>query len=416
MAKPAVTSPLVIDGDTVKLRLEAERQFSGRSVHVDWVRFTCHLRSAPVPNADVLFTRWDSPDLEARDKMRARSLMDFHGSEYQATAQANELAHRVASALGSDFVVADEVKKGMDFYKYRWSISLNGTECGWVGFLSSSESPRQSKQSSTIHANLFGTACTFASDGWADRLADLIDECEATLTRADLALDFFDGYPGGIDAVRVAYRDGLCNVGGRKLKFNLVGDWENGHDRSVYIGSREAGKITNIYEKGDQLYGEKAGSDWVRFELRYGNKLRVLSSDLLRRPDDFFAGASDWHESVMLQASAISRAEKVPCIPRLQIESVTAECARNLRWLKNTAASTIKAAIDFLDHDDLVNMIGNAVLPGRLRKFSKSQIADCFSPAAKVVIESVSLVRVPGTVATYSFFTAGPSPMGLQAV
>lgn len=397
MAKPAVTSPLVIDGDTVKLRLQAERQFTGRSVHVDWVRFTCLLRSAPVPNADVLFTRWDSPNLEALDKMRARSLMDFHGSEYQATAQSNELAHRVAAALGSDFVVADDVKKGMDFYKYRWSISLNGTECGWVGFLSSSDSPRQSKQSSTIHTNLFGTACTFASDGWADRLADLIDECEATLTRADLALDFFDGYPGGIDAVRMAYRDGLTNVGGRKLKFNLVGDWENGHDRSVYIGSREAGKITNIYEKGDQLYGEKANSDWVRFELRYGNKLRVLSSDLLRRPDDFFAGASDWHESVILQAGVVSAAEKVARTPRLQIETVQAECSRAVRWIKETAASNLALAFEFLDGSEFLNIVTNQKLPGRLAKFSREQIQKQFQPALKKINELV-FVPVPGKV------------------
>jgi phage replication initiation protein len=414
MANP-VFAPLVIDGDTVKMRVLAERQFHGRSVHVDWVRFTCLLRNSPVPNADVLFTRWDSPDLEIQDANRARSLMDFHASEFQATVQANELAHRIAGALGADFQVSEDVKKGMDFYKYRWSITLNGNECAWVGFLSSSDSPRQSKQAGTIHANITGTACTFASPGWSDRMADLVEECDGTLTRADLALDFFDGYPGGIDAVRTAYREGLCNVGGRKLKFNLVGDWENGHDRSVYIGSREAGKITNVYEKGDQLYGEKANSDWVRFELRYGNKFRVLSSEILRRPDDFFAGASDWHESVMLQAAAISSAEKVPCLPRLQIESCTAEVSRNLRWLKNTAASSLKVAIEFLDHDELLQLIGNAVLPGRLRKFSKSQIADCFSPAVKVVTALPALVRVPGTVATYSFFSANPSPMGFQA-
>jgi phage replication initiation protein len=411
-------APLVVDGDTVKMRILAERQFHRRSVHVDWVRFTCLLRDAPVPNADVLFTRWDNPDLEIQDANRVRSLMDFHGSEFQATAQANELAHRVAAALGSDFHVFEDAKKGMDFYKYRWSITLNGNEVAWVGFLSSSDSPRQSKQAGTIHANIMGTACTFASEGWTDRLAELVDDCEATLTRADLALDFFDGYPGGIEAVRTSYREGRCNVGGRKLKFNLVGDWENGHDRSVYIGSREAGKITNIYEKGDQLYGEKANSDWVRFELRYGNKFRVLSSEILRRPDDFFAGASDWHQSVMLQQYNITtiqtnvEAEKVPCLPRLQIESCTAECSRNLRWLKNTAASSLKAAIDFLDHDDLVQLIGNAVLPGRLRKFSKEQIANCFSPAVKVVTELPNLVRVPGTVATYSFFSANPSPVG----
>ncbi len=385
MAKQAVSSPLVVDGDTVKLRLLAERTESKNVVHVDWVRFTCLLRSAPVPGADLLFTRWDHPGLEMAEKLRIKSISDFEASEFQATAQANELAHLVAAALGSDFVVDTEPKKGMDFYKYRWSITLNGTECGWVGFLSSSESPRQNKQAQTIHCNLFGTACTFAASGWNHRLADLVDECEATLTRADLALDFFDGYPGGVEAVREAYRDGLCNVGGRKLKFNMVGDWENGHDRSVYIGSREAGKITNVYEKGDQLYGEKANSDWVRFELRYGNKLRVLSSDLLRRPDDFFAGASDWHQSVMLQVGQAAQAEKVTCTPRLQVETVTAECARNARWLINTAASSMALAIKVIDADKLWELIQGAKLPGRLSKFSFNQISQSMASAVELI-------------------------------
>ena len=62
----------------------------------------------------------------------------------------------------------------------------------------------------------------------------------------------------------------------------MVGDWANGHARSFYIGSKEAGKQTNIYEKGDQLFGVETGSKWLRIELRYGNKLRVLSPEMLR--------------------------------------------------------------------------------------------------------------------------------------
>lgn len=390
-------NPLVVDGDTVKLRLLAERQFSSNAVHVDWVRFTCPLRAAPVPNADVLFMRWDSPELENQDQLRHRSLMDFHASEYQASAVSNELAYLVAGALGPDFVVESEAKKGMDFYKYRWSITLNGVEVAWVGFLTSSDSPRQSKQAKTIHANIFGTACTFAADGWNDRIADLVDEVEGNVTRVDLALDFFDGYEGGIDSVVTAYRDGLTNVGGRKLKFNLVGDWVNGHDRSVYIGSREAGKITNVYEKGDQLYGEKANSDWLRFELRYGNKLRVLSSDILRRPDDFFAGASDWHESVMLQAAVKSVPEKVTCNPRLQIETVSAECSRAVRWIKETAAANLALAFEYLDPSEFLSIVTNQRLPGRLAKFSREQIKAQFQPALKKINELVFL-PVPGKV------------------
>jgi len=412
MSKPS-KSALVLEGDTVKLRLQAERIETGNSVHVDWVRFTAALRIAPAPSVDLLFpaVRVDSVDWENSQANRLKSQKDFEESDYIATAQALDLATHAAACLGEQFTVDPEIKKGMDFYKSRFSILLNGAECAWVGFLSSSDSPRQQSQAATIHCNIFGTACTFANVGWRERLADLIDTHEATLTRADLALDFFDGYECGIDAVRTAYRDGLCNVGGRKLKFNLVGDWENGHDRSVYIGSREAGKITNVYEKGDQLYGEKANSDWVRFELRYGNKLRVLSTDLLRRPDDFFAGASDWHESVMYQAHAVAQAEKVPCIGRLPVETVKAECLRSIRWVKETAAANLALAFEYLGADEFLSIVSHQKLPGRLAKFSREQIQKQISPAFKKITELV-LLPVPGKVENGRnyLFTVGSCP------
>lgn len=216
-------SPLVLDGETVKLRIEAERDFSGNAVHIDWVRFTCRVKNASAPHVDVLFPeprqRWSNEDWEKEEKRLQISLKDLKESEFIVSAQAHELARQTAEALGPEFKVDAQFKKGMDFYKYRWSILLNETECGWVGFLSSSDSPRQSTQAETIHVNLMGTACTFAHPGWNQKVADLVEETEAVLTRTDLALDFFDGYHGGIDAVRQDYRDGLCNVGGRKLKF-----------------------------------------------------------------------------------------------------------------------------------------------------------------------------------------------------
>lgn len=410
-------NPLEIDGEKTRLRLQAERQFTGSMVHVDWVRFTCLVKNAPTPSVEVLFPHaaeadaWDVVNGGcgnglARRQRVVKLLQGLPNEDFAVSAQAFTLAEQVSKALGPDFVVEVEPRNGMDFYKFRWSITLNGHECGWVGFLANSDSPKQQKQNGTIHANVMGTACTFAAPGWAHRIADLIDETAAVLTRSDLALDFFGGIPGGIEQVRLDYRNGLCNVGGRKLKFNMVGDWENGHDRSLYIGSREAGKITNVYEKGDQLFGEKSGSEWLRFELRFGNKLRVLPSDVLRRPDDFFAGASDWHESVLLSAGRPPSPSPILTTPRLQLQTVQAECSRNIRWLVSTAASTVAVALTYLSENDFMDLVGNAKLPVRLRKFSLAQIAECFSPAVKTLSPFPALVKVPGSVATYSLSMA----------
>jgi phage replication initiation protein len=382
MTRPT-RSALVLDGSEVKFRLEAERRTSNAMVHVDWVRFTVQRRMAPFPAVDLLFplpassSRWDD---SFRDAQFRALLAQLPGSEWEVHAQSLELAREVCEALGPEFEVAPEVRKGHDFYKFRWSIERVGVECGWVGFLSSSDSPRQQAQSKTIHVNVYGLACTFARENWRDRMADIVDERKGDITRCDLALDFFEGLRGGIERVRDDYKAGLCDVGGRHPKCNQLGDWTNdgAGERSFYIGSKEAGKQTNAYEKGDQLFGVEAGSSWLRVELRYGNKLRELPSAMLRRPDDFFACASEWHASVLAEAGVQAGSASVPCRGRLPIESVRAEVSRVTRWLKNTASAACAIAFSHMG-DGFLEVVTARRVPGRLRGFKASEIASAFA-------------------------------------
>lgn len=403
-------SALVLDGSEVKMRLLAERTATQSPVHIDWVRFTTLLRNQPTIAPDRLFPlvsdfasyfdKQDTASLEAhyfsshpgsdrhdfvsyqhRQHRINVSLQEVPDPDFSASAQALALAERTCEALGPDFVVNPVIGKGHDFYKFRWIIQRNESECGWVGFLTSGDSPRQESQSKTIHVNLFGSACTFAKPLWNQRIADLIDDLEATVTRADLALDFFEGYPGGIMAIFSGYRAGACNVGGRKIKSSCVGDWANGNSRSFYFGSRESGKITNCYEKGDQLFGPGV-TGWLRAELRYGNKLRVLPSDMLRRPADFFAGASDWHAHALTLADAIVTPEKVATIPRLALDTVEAETYKNIKWAMSTAAPTIAALWQHLG-DDFLEFVTNKNLPGRLQKFAPAELSTAFSSAIR---------------------------------
>jgi phage replication initiation protein len=396
-------SALVLDGDTVKQRLMAERLeikdrliaervATGQMVHVDWVRFTCALRHAPFPGPDVLFHQEapaNSPiwDQDWRLAMFKHTLAQIPPEEFTPSVQAWELAQKVADVLGADFKVSPIIKKGQDFYRYRWAIERNDTECAWVGFLASSDKAEQHKQSQTIHANVFGSACTFAAPGWRDRLAQLIDETHGDVTRLDLALDFFDGMPGGMQQVQADYMAGLCDVRGRRPKCNMVGDWCNGHERSFYIGSREAGKQTNVYEKGDQLFGVESASPWMRAELRYGNKLRELCSDMLRRPADFFAGASNWHHQLLVLAGSVAAPQAVPVNQPLAAMTVQAEVARNIRWAMTTARATLATAWNYLG-DDFLSLVDHAKLPGRLRRFSASELAQAFAQQVQSVGKS----------------------------
>ena len=387
MTRPSKSS-LVLDGSEVKLRLMAERRETKSVVHIDWVRFTTLCRNQPSVATGRVFANVDYTNPDYRKYEFEKLLNELPDPDFWPSAQALALAEKVCEALGPDFSVNPVIGKGHDFYKFRWIIQRNETECGWVGYLSSGDSPRQEAQGKTLHVNIFGTACTFANTGWNLRVADLVDELEATLTRADLALDFFDGYPGGIMSIFEAYRTGACDVGGRRLKSSCVGDWANGNCRSFYFGSRESGKITNCYEKGDQLFGPGVAA-WLRAELRYGNKLRVLPSDMLRRPSDFFAGASDWHAHALSLADAFAEPEKVATIPRLALDTVEAECYRLVKWALSTAAPTAAALFTHLG-DNFLEFVTNKKLPARLRKFSSAELGTAFGSAMGRISEPES--------------------------
>ncbi len=380
MTRPAANA-LVLDGQEIKLRLMAERQATRTPVHVDWLRFTVFLRNAETPSAALLFGPEPFNVWEAAAHRVHKLLAELPDADHWAGAQAMELAQRVSAGLGEAFAVSPELRKGHDFYRHRWSIERNGQECGWVGFLASSDSPRQRAQASTMHVNLYGAACTFADAGWMDRMAAIIEEQAGTITRADLALDFFEGMPGGLDQVLDDYKAGGLDVGGKRPKCNMVGDWANGAARSFYVGSKEAGKQTNVYEKGHQLFGADSGSAWQRIELRYGNKLRVLPVDLLRRPADFFAGASDWHARMLALADAHAIPEALPQDGRLALETVEAEVYRNVRWVRDTAAASVAFLLNAFDVDQIADLVATTKRPGRLRKFSMSELMRAASGA-----------------------------------
>lgn len=372
---------LVVDGDSIKLRLEAERRETGVPVHVDWLRFTVYRRNVPAPSVDHLFPR-DCNDYDTHDRLKAltRHLLTVPDCDTDAAAQAIELAQDVASALGAEFVVCGEVRKGHDFYRHRIAIERAGSEVAWVGFGASSESPKQQAQARTLHANIHGAACTFGASGWRERLHRIVEDRKGTITRCDLALDFFGGIAGGMARIEADYNAGLMDVGGRRLTCKYLGDWSQRSEggRSFYAGSKEAGKQTNIYEKGDQLYGVGAGSKWVRVELRFGNKLRVLPADMLLRPADFFAGASDWHTAILKEAEGDAIPEAISCVSRTAIETVKAEAYRSVRWTFSTAGASIAALLRFASDADLSALAGINKLPQRLRRFTQDELRAAF--------------------------------------
>jgi len=59
--------------------------------------------------------------------------------------------------------------------------------------------------------------------------------------------------------------------------------------RSLYIGSRESGKLLRVYEKGKQMGNPK--DKWVRWELELHSSQRVIPLDTMIKPSEYLAGA-----------------------------------------------------------------------------------------------------------------------------
>jgi phage replication initiation protein len=134
---------------------------------------------------------------------------------------------------------------------------------------------------------LTGTGCQVVSS-WS-RLRKLLSGLDAALTRVDLCVDFLEGEYGVQHAVDL-YMMEQFNGGGNKPKSRCEGDWLMEQEgRTFYVGVPANGKGLRVYEKGKQL-GDLA-SPWVRWEVQFGNRDRVIPLDILVRRDEFFAGA-----------------------------------------------------------------------------------------------------------------------------
>lgn len=146
-----------------------------------------------------------------------------------------------------------------------------------------------SSTGNTMMVDLTGKGCGLVTD-WQAVHATLQD-LDARLTRADTALDLLEGFT--LDQFDDLYRSGEFNCGGRIPTRRY---FEGGHSgdlhalgRTLYLGKKANGKELCIYEKGKQL-GDPS-SEWLRIEIRFGNKDRVIPHDIVINPTTYFAGA-----------------------------------------------------------------------------------------------------------------------------
>src|SRR5450755_1296975 len=105
-----------------------------------------------------------------------------------------------------------------------------------------------SAQRGTYHVELNAHACRGVGD-WAVARDWGETHC-ANISRVDLAHDDMEAQQLSIAVALVWLRDGLFGVNGRPPRGELWDDLGSGRGKTLYVGSRGAGKLLRVYEKG----------------------------------------------------------------------------------------------------------------------------------------------------------------------
>lgn len=244
----AATAGAAAEGGSPRTVIRGESVRSQRLAIIDWLRFT-FLPSGSVP--------------DALDQLKRYFALWF--------------------SVPVNFVPSE---KGMFGYKSSYDIMV------WVDaeFLRiATVAMGGNSTGNTVMVDLTGKGCSLVTD-WQAVYATLQD-LDARLTRADTALDLLEGFT--LDQFDDLYRAGEFNCGGRIPTRRY---FEGGHSsdlhalgRTLYLGKKANGKELCIYEKGKQL-GDP-DSQWLRIEIRFGNRDRVIPHDIVLNPTTYFAGA-----------------------------------------------------------------------------------------------------------------------------
>ncbi len=207
------------------------------------------------------------------------------------------------------------IARGGDSQKGRWLLQLTGKGCGLV-------------------------------TDWPS-LQELLEGLKATLSRVDLAVDFLNGEHTVDDAVDL-YEEGAFISRGRNPDLDVQGAWnaEGKKGRTVYIGKLKNGKSLCVYEKGKQLKDQD--SDWTRFEVRLGNRDRVIPLGVLTDPDRYFVGAYP-----ALAGLLDAAAEEIPTL-HVETKTTLAHLAYHLRRcygkaIHQTIAQTGVSTVDLVE-------------------------------------------------------------------
>lgn len=206
------------------------------------------------------------------------------------------------------------------WYGYKNRISLG--KFGLIAYGGSS-------QQNTVHVEINGTGCSQVKDWKAVRAWGV--EKRIKITRLDLA---HDDHTGEIITIMQALQwriDGGFSTSGRIPKARYIDDFGSGEGKTLYIGKRKNGKLCRVYEKGKQL-GDP-NSPWVRAEVEWHSRDRVIPWDAVTNPSPFLAGAYPCFNYLSTEQSRI----------RTQKKAFEISYDRTVKWVRTAAGPSLHA-------------------------------------------------------------------------
>lgn len=221
----------------------------------------------------------------------------------------------------------------------------------------------------TMMVDVSGKGCSLISD-WQAVFATMQD-LEARITRADTALDLLEGFT--LEQFDDLYIAGEFNAGGR-IPTRRYFEGGNKDDlgalgRTLYLGKKANGKELCIYEKGKQL-GDPT-SEWLRIEIRFGSKDRVIPHDVVLDPTTYFAGAFVALEDLVESIKTKIKTEQKD----IAVEERAIVLKRLTHYLVTAYGKTIYQLAHELgmDHKALYELLH---VPGVPHRLEKSVVAD----------------------------------------
>lgn len=274
----------IIDTLSLSLPIEDFRKF----YHSDLVRLYAASQCDFQPHLldrQGYFNRENPVDLTNGDFIDWRSAADVLPSDFWQ----NFIVTYLESLTGLTWDI-DRVRIGSGRNGFQNSASFVGGFIAWGGnnvvFQKDGEA-RKVPERVQIYFDAVGCQYLTENDAFKTIHSVISLSDDPRITRCDPALDCLDGQitiQSSIDA----YHAGMFNGNGRPPKAKYVQTLgENDDGETLYIGSRQSGKMARIYEKGKQL-GDP-NSTWVRVEIEYLRKDRHIDLDVLIDPDRAFS-------------------------------------------------------------------------------------------------------------------------------